>query len=405
MFPVFLQLQLKRTFRHLPLLITGAILLFLLTGSIAFLSSRKLYGDAITGIMRFGVVYGNQSPAERIFISSLASQDTLKELTEFKETTEVQGRSDLEQGKIQALVMLPPDFIGGIIRGENIPARLILNENQALQARLLQSLTEAGAKTLSASQGALYAAWDIYTSEGRTEEEKVTMNQKINERYLALALGRGRSFDIEVARATGDMDPLMYFLSSWMILFLLLMGMLEAFVMRPLTPGMRTKLEIEGIGPLSRIFTDWLRLFLLQLLFLGAILFVWSQAAPRLGLTWAFDFRLLAGLAAVALAVAAFILFVYTVARDLLSAMLFLFASAFVMVFLSGGFIPSSFLPAVLRRFQVIVPTTSWIGTMGDLFSAQISLVRIGQVLITGVVFYLLAYASDVSQSRRRMRS
>ena len=48
MFSMFLWLQLKRTVRHLPFLMVGAILLFLLTGSIAFLSAQKLYADSVS---------------------------------------------------------------------------------------------------------------------------------------------------------------------------------------------------------------------------------------------------------------------------------------------------------------------------------------------------------------------
>lgn len=288
MFSMFLWLQLKRTFRHLPFLIIGAMLLFILTGSIAFLSSRKLYSDAVAPVMNFGVVYPEESVSERIFIDALAGQATLRDMTRFAETTLEQGRRDLAEGVIQGLLVLPEDFVGAIIRGVNPSARLILNENQALQARLLQTLTEAGAATLSVSQGALYAAWEVYSEESVPEADKTAMNGQINERYLSLALGRDRAFRQEITRATGVMDPLTYFMAAWMVLFLLLMGMLEAFVMRPLGEGMRTRLAVEGIGPAWRVFTDWLRLFLIQLLLLGMILVIWQQVARGLDLGWAF---------------------------------------------------------------------------------------------------------------------
>lgn len=405
MFGIFLELQLKRTFRHLPFLMTGAVLLFLLTGSIAFLSSQKLYGDAITGIMNFGVVYPAQAESERLFIEALSQQETLKNLTAFSETGEAQGRLDLEKGAIQALLILPDGFVNKVLSGDNTPAQIILNKNAALEARLLQTLAEAGAKTLSASQGALYAAFEVYTSRGIGETDKLEMNRQINERYLSLALGRDNSFDQEIVRATEELDPLTYFLSAWMVLFLLLLGMLEAFVLRPLSKGMTAKLAVGGIGPGSRIFTDWFRLFLLQLIFLGSLLAVWNFAAPRLDYSWTPRPELLAPLAAIAFAVAAFILLIYTLSADLLSGMLLLFAASFVMVFASGGFIPSAFLPAFIRPLQDLIPTTGWIAVMGDLFTGQIRLPGLAQTMVFGAGFILLAWAVEHLRQNRRIAS
>ena len=402
MFSMFLWLQLKRTVRHLPFLIVGAILLFLLTGSIAFLSAQKLYGDQVTQIMNFGVVYPEQDHAERIFVEALAEQETLKDMTRFSETTLEKGRKDLASGSIQGLLILPEGFVSGIIHGVNTPARLVLNENQALQARLLQTLTEAGAATLSVSQGALYAAYEVYTAEGVSEANKTLMNEQVNERYLALALGRDRAFQQEITTATGEMDPLTYFMASWMILFLLLMGMLEAFVMRPLGEGLKTRLAIEGIGTSWRIFTDWLRLWLIQLLLLATILVLWSQVSKLVGLDWHFDTNMLLKIFGVAAGVAAMILWVYTVTPDLLSGMLLLFALAFGLVFLSGGFIPSAFLPSFLRKIQPLMPTSGWINAMGSLLGAPAGKMNWLGVLGWGSLFYALAIFADRSREKRR---
>ncbi len=403
MVPVYLSLQLKRTFRHLPLLISGALLLFVLTGSIAFLSSEKLYGDAITGRIRIGVVFPEVGVDERLFIGALASQKTLEDMTEFTETDEAAGRRELDQGSLQALILLPEDFIKKIRSGVNEPAQVILNRNQALEARLFETLAEAGARTLSASQGALYATWDVYREEGIGDADLSGMNAAVNDRYLSLSLGRDSSFDLELVQATEDLDALIYFLSAWMILFLLLLGMLEAFVMRPLPEGLKTKLEIQGLGAGTRILVDWFRLFLLQLVFLGAILGIWALAAPRLGYSWSLRPEYLGSLAVVALALAAFILFIYTAAEDLLSGMLILFAASFLMVFLSGGFIPVAFFPALLRDLQPLIPTTGWIRLMGDVFSGSFRPWRFLPALISAAVVAPLAFWAEVRRSRRRI--
>ena len=400
---VFLGLQLKRTFRYLPLLVSGALLLFLLTGSIAFLSSQKLYGDAITGRIRIGVVYPETGVDERLFISALSSQETLEEMTEFIEIEETMGRFQLEQGDLQAVILMPQGFISKIRAGINEPARVILNENQALEARLFETLAQAGARTLSASQGALYAAWNAYRDHGIPQTELNELNAAMNERYLGISLGRDRLFDVERVQATDNLDPLVYFLSSWMILFLLLLGMLEAFVMRPLSSGLKTRLDIKGLGSGIRILVDWFRLFLLQLLFLAAILALWMLAAPELGFRWIFQPSYLLNASIVAASIAAFILFIYTVTEDLLSGMLILFAGSFLMVFFSGGFIPSAFFPGIVRDLQFLIPTTGWISLMGDIFSGTFLPGRLLPAIVSAILLIGLSYFVEARKSIRRM--
>lgn len=391
MFGVFLQLQLKRAARHLPLLLAGAMLLFALTGSIAFLSSQKLYGDAITDSLDLAVVYSSDSQADRIFINALADQETLEGMTQFKEMPEEEARQALAKGEVVGIMKLPQDFVNGIITGKNTPATILLNENRALESKLLQTLTTAGAKTLSASQGALYAAWDEYTKQGIPTDAKNQMNQAINNKYLPLALGRDQVFKSEVIQATGQLDPLIYFLAAWMVLFLLLMGMLEAFIMRPLSPGLISKLEIEGIGPKSRTLTDWIKLILIQVLLLGLLTIAWMYLAPRLKMSQDFLGGPLVNLLAVALAAGGFILFIYVASQDLLSGMLTLFALSFVLIFLSGGFIPTSFLPGAVRALQPWLPTTWWIQSMGDFFTGVLDWTKVGLTAASGLGFYVLA--------------
>lgn len=229
------------------------------------------------------------------------------------------------------------------------------------------------------------------------------MNQAVNERYLSLALGRDRMFRMEVLQATGELDPLSYFLASWMVLFLLLMGMLEAFVMRPLSEGLKTRLTIEGIGSAQRIFTDWFRLFLLQLMLLGVMAGLWQTAAQVLDLSWTFRAEALSGLLLLAAGVAALILLIYTLTEDLLSGMLLLFALSFVMVFLSGGFLPSSFLPGILRQIQPWVPSTAWIRVMGSFLTSGTQPLLTSGLFAAG--FYSLALLADRSRSGRRYRT
>ena len=85
--------------------------------------------------------------------------------------------------------------------------------------------------------------------------------------------------------------------------------------------------------------------------------------------------------------------------------MLLLFALSFVMVFGSGGFIPSSFLPGFIRSLQHLIPTTGWIEVMGDLFTGRIRLPGLLQTLVWGAACILVTWTVESLRQNRRIGS
>lgn len=392
MFLVYLKLQLKRTFKMLPLLLLGTMLLFLLTGSIAFLSSKKLYSDSITKTMRLGVVYPKENKkAEELFINTMKEQSTLKKMTNFVTVEEDDGKEKLKKGELEALIIIPENFIKNIISGKNIPAKVILNENQILEAKLFKTLSEASSKSLSTSQAAIYALFDFYKVNDISWSESEKMNQEVNDKFLTLTLGRDKIFNQNTISATGQMDTLHYFFSSWMILFLLLMGMIEAFIMRRLNKGVNIKLTINGIGKYKRLFVDFIKLFILDLIFIGQIALLWYLASNKLNIEFTFTPFDVLKLFIIALSVSSFILFIYTLNKDLLSSMLSLFLISFFMLFYSGGFIPTSFLPKFIKETQIVIPTFHWMKLLGDFMLNNLNFQNIVISFFIFILFYVLS--------------
>lgn len=392
MFLTFLQLQLKRTLKQLPFLLIGAMLLLTLTGSIAFLASRKLYGDAITDVLHIGYSSKEDSDANRMFIDTLQNQSTLKQMTRFEAFEEQAGRAALARGEIQALIVMPEGFLGGIISGRNEPALILLNQDHPLEARLLRTLTEAGARSLSVSQGALYATYDVYQEQGRTAEQQSAMNLEINERFLNLSLARDRLFDQQTVQATGDIPVMVYYVASFSLLFLLLMGMLQASVVKPFHLDLRRKLRVEGVSEGAQLFSVWICLFLIHALLVILLAVLLRFALPLAGIeTFRLSASSVAQLLFLAMATTSFVLFVYRWNEDLLSGMLMLFALSLGLLFLSGGFLPSSFLGREIRAIQWLLPTTHWMKWISSTLLGQTSVPILLYTIGSAIVFYLLA--------------
>lgn len=387
MFKTFLSLQLKRTFKQLPLLLLGTMLLFLMTGSIAFLSSKKLYSDNVAEKLIIAVVYPENASAENFFIGVLKQQETLKNMVTFKEMKKEEAELSLKQGKVEAVIIMPENFIKDILSGVNTPAKVILNENKPVESRLFRTLSLAGSETLSATQASLYAIGDYFAEKKVSGPDFERMNKDINDKNLTLTLGRANLFKVDTISAVGKMDSLTYFFSSWMILFLLLMGIMEAFILIPFNRGMNIKLSIFGICKYKRLAIDEIRMFILEIIFIIEIVILWFLSSLFLDTDFAFKAIDVIRLLSLAFSVSSFILMIYNLGKNTLSSMLTLFIASFTMIFYSGGFIPSAFLPSVVRNTQHLIPTTIWMSNLGDFLISETSYRNIILSLVLGLIF------------------
>ena len=70
---IFLKLELKRACKRLPHLYAGAIMLFVMAGVIALLSSRMLYGDQVVGRVPVGVSVPQKDVLARQAVQMISS--------------------------------------------------------------------------------------------------------------------------------------------------------------------------------------------------------------------------------------------------------------------------------------------------------------------------------------------
>lgn len=120
----------------------------------------------------------------------------------------------LERGEVTAVLVLPENFIRGVMWGENPDLRLIVAGDRPLESLLLLWVGQSACDILSAFQSGVYAVLDLYEEApppGLTREDVVF---DINLRYISLAMNRTDMFRTEEISATGTLPiPLHYALA------------------------------------------------------------------------------------------------------------------------------------------------------------------------------------------------
>ena len=127
---------------------------------------------------------------------------------------EEEAMAALRDGTVTAVLVLPEDFIHGVMWGENPDLRLVTAGDRPLESLLLLWVGQSASDILSAFQSGVYAVLDLYEDApppGLTRDQVVL---DINLRYISLAMNRTGMFQPEFLSATETLPiPLHYVLS------------------------------------------------------------------------------------------------------------------------------------------------------------------------------------------------
>lgn len=349
----FFKLELKRALKKLPNMVFGAIVLGVLLGTIALLSSRALYGEAKTGRIAVGVVLPEDDLVAKQAVSMISSLDSVKSLCDFKFVDKKEGLEALHTGGLYVLMEVPDGFVQDIMNGTNTPVKLVFPANAGLESRLFKELADAGARTLSAAQAGIYAGDELYRSYG-LEGKIGELEAALNKIFMSYSLPRADYFRHYQVNAAGDVDLVHFFGISGFVLFVLLSAIPVSGYLIPWNTGMKRKLKLAGVGCTGMAFGRILglgALFLTAVIPIGVVFALNGQIQA--------DVWVLAGTAVlICLCAAALVVFLYQAAGTLLGGTMLLFFAVSGQHFLAGGFLPLVFLPPALQKLAPVLPST-----------------------------------------------
>lgn len=424
MYLVYWKLELKRAYQRFPQMLAGAIALLFLAGAIALLAGRALYGDAAVSRVTVGVTVPGDA-LSRQMVSMISSLDSVKSLCDFQYLEREECLKGLQDGRLNAVMDLPEGLIQGIMEGSNPPVRVLLPKDAWLESRIFKELTEAGARTLGASQAGIYAGNELCLQYG-LESAIPKLEQDLNQIYLSYSLPREDYFRHLRVSATGDVGvPVFYGISAY-VLFLLLLTIPVSGYLLPFTPVMRQKLTLAGAGNAGRA---WGRivglgsLFFVMTFLMGALIQglcllwdilpgehfselselpgtgkaakLWEIQTTARGSGMGFG-AVLSGavsvltLLLVCLAAAALVALIYQAAGSLLGGIMLLFLTVTAQHFLAGGFLPAVFLPKTLQQLAPGMPSAVLMAGVQMALTKVWSLAVVGRLLALLLVCFLL---------------
>ena len=263
----------------------------------------------------------------------------------FRSLTQEEAYQELEDGQVTAVLLLPENFISGILNGTNPDVTVVVREDQPLEALLTHWVGQSAADLLTAAQQGIYAVLEL--SEGQLPQN-LTRDQvvsQINLEYIGMTLNRQSFFREEVLSASDAMDTGTHYALS----LLIFLAMCLPPVFQSLFSGedlpFRRRLLVLGRGAgiqLSGLL--WVILLILMVLTGGITLYLTRGN--------------IAGWLILCLFCGCFCCFCCLLTRSIAGCGAVAYPLAALSVFLSGGLIPSPLLPRWVQRLGEFSPAS-----------------------------------------------
>lgn len=307
--------------------------------------------------LRIGYV-AEEDMLTKLLVSYVAGMDSLEQWCRFVSVTEEEGREELQEGKLAALLILPENVIDEILTGSNAPATLILPLQSSALGVVFEELADAGIRMLSVAQGEIYTVYELANVLELNREQLQSAFDAINAYNIDLFMNREAYFEVNKVSVTGSEETVVYYGSAFVAFWLLLGGVMFGGYIKHNEQEQLFMWKRLGISPVIQVVGRILVIAILLVIMTLPLFGLWILPWLRDRLIPFFTWQSLCAIALAILCVAAYDMLLYQVSEQHRTAIVVVGLFAVVQSYVSGYLIPTVLLPQVVQKLSAFVPAS-----------------------------------------------
>ena len=379
---------------HYKKIIFFALQMMILCLGIGVVGSHVLYSQKNVQTFTLAIVDLEASEWTKMIIDTVNQMESVTKLCEIQVLPKEKAKEQLDKGEVTAIITIPPQFVEDVMKGKNTPLTIEKKDGTLLESIVADELVSAAAKLLSAAQAGIYTTLDAYEilgSDGGAKYEKLM--QEINIIFTKEMLGRHNLFDVKEVVATKNMAPLQHYILSGFIAMMLLGLMLIMEVIEPFNrQEILMRYSVAKVKAEKLVLSKMISLSLFNVgvggIILGSVAIL--SKLSGLEIEWSLSLQGIMGilLSAVSLAGVSMIIGMLLRGKDAYS--LFIFMIAAIMTFLSGGIIPTAYLPQAISKLKLFTYNAYALELLKPLVGIESQWIAYVQVILIILVCFIM---------------
>lgn len=346
-------------------------------------------GGSFSGL-ELAVTGPEDDPVPELLEQVMGNMSDISEYCSFTAMDYEDAVHALEQGEVTAVMVLPEDFIRGVMNGTNPDVDLIVSPDRPLESLLTLWVGQSASDILTAFQSGIYAVLDIYRAEAPRGLSYGDVVTQINLRYVNWTMNRQDLFRLRTISATDQLPVEIHYGLS--LLSYLLLAAAPVFVPIYDRVWLRSQRRYRAVGrgPLHFYFSG--------LAASALLLFPIFTAAQLLLLGGSICGSACAG-AMCALFCAAFAALCCLLTGGSGGCGVLTFLCSLGFLALAGGILPPVLLPRTVQNLMQLSPVTWMRCTMA--YATGEYEVSVGQMLLLAIAAILMTALGAVLYCRR----
>ena len=370
------------------------IQMIILCLGIGILGSQVLGSNKVVDSFKIGIVDKEQSSWTNMLLSIVNEMETVNTLCEIQIMTENEAIEKLQGKEILAAVLIPENFIQGVMDGSNYPLIILKEESTIIESMVMDELVNAAVELLSASQVGIYTTLDAYEKFGMDECERYdNLVTDINIAFGMGMLGRNNMYTIKEVSATGTIEPIVHYILSAFISMMLFSLIMIRRIIEPFNNKetiMRYK--VASLDPI-KLMVSKVAVVTISNIFIGGLILgsvIVCTKIAKINIGWNLSISSIMSILLVSLSLSVICIFLGMILKEDGSHTLFLFLIVTIMMFMSGGIIPESYMPKSFGSIKWFSYNTYILELLKSVAGATVkSLVYIQVLCITSIVFII----------------
>ena len=351
-------------------LIPALVLAVLLAAALALAGFSVMRGASEgASPVQVAVVDEEGGLVSRFCINLVSSQSYIASLMDVERVSRRKALNGIEDGTYAAVIILPDGYTDNIMYGREGKGEILLSRGAAASAEIVASVADFGERLLAAGQYGVFAGEEVVWAADLPEDVYNDFLTRSNLQLLDAAVGlydEGTSDIVTPYNGTG-LTTEGYYAVTWLGLFLVIAGLFfTGLYTADNSRSLLTRLFSMGIRPMEYMSGKVLYPLLFRLPLYVLLLYGLSRFLPL-----KFSAPGLAG-ALLALLIATCLISFSAVALASRKGWPgLLMGIAAICLFLCGGLVPRSFLPAWLSTAGDFTPLGAVCGCLHPLFGRQ----------------------------------
>ncbi len=390
-------LQLKRTFKVFPFVLTVTLIMFL---SLALILGGMLYtysNSEENSKFNIGIAGDTDNDYLKWGMTALQTLDDTKFSIEFLMLDEESAKKKLSNGDISAYVVLPEDFIEKALSGNVEPIRYVTTPGSTgIISMFKNEVTQLVTDLVIQSEKGAYGIDSAIRGNGMSDPTYKYLNQ-LSLEYVGLILDRGELIEVDELGVTDGLSTAEYYICGITILFLMFTGLPYVTVNIKKDRSLDRLLCSKGFSYVRQLLCEYVSHFAAMFLLCAVMITLVGVGATVLGDTVNISYDMIASfslrLLPILMMLSAFNVMIFELSDDIVSGVLMHFFSSLCMCYISGCFYPIYAFPKTIQAVSVFLPTGIARGCLASSFTGTETAKSYIGILVYSVLFFFIALA------------